>query len=161
MSDEWKNKRKIHPFWSFGELQKYINEIIQDALGPQNKAPTLVYVLLISDDPDLRAIANRRGNLNEQQINNRVTEEQKTLIDVFDEKNQVVVVAEVPNIKKEDIELEKTGDFLTIWVNKPQRRNLKTIELPDRTNVKEAKIKCGNRVLEVTLPKTEKARKKD
>ena len=87
MSDEWKNKRKIYPFWPFEELQKYINEIIQEALEQQNKVRPHVYILLIRDYPNLETIANGRGNLNQQQISNRVTEEQKTLIDVFDEKN--------------------------------------------------------------------------
>jgi HSP20 family molecular chaperone IbpA len=41
-------------------------------------------------------------------------------------------------------------------VNKPQRKNVKTIELPAEVNVEEAKINCKNGVLEVILPKMEK-----
>jgi HSP20 family molecular chaperone IbpA len=68
----------------------------------------------------------------------------------------VEIVAELPNVKREDIELHRAGDFLTVSVNKPQQRNFKTVELPAEINVDEAKINCKNGVLEVTLPKIKK-----
>lgn len=150
---ERKNRRKRFPFRRFEEMEKYMNKIMREALADNNGINSQVYIILIGDNSKLETTVNERESLNKMQNRSKVREQHDALIDVFEDNNKVVVVAEAPNIKKEDVELVKTGDFLTIWLSKPQRRNLKTVELPANVNVKEAKINCKNRVLEVALPK--------
>lgn len=157
MSSEWKNRRRklpFYPFEEFKEMQKYINEIIQEALTEHNGVSPRVYILLISEDPNLEMEETERSIRGKN--HNRIREEQETLIDVFEDKDKVVVLVEVPNVKKQNIELNLKGNLLTIWINQPERRLIRTVELPAKVNAKEANINTKNRVLEINLPKVKK-----
>ncbi len=97
-------------------------------------------------------------------------------LDVIDRDNEVVVNAEVPGVKKEDIEISVTGDLFTI---KGQTRReekeekgdyyrsevsqgsfSRTVTLPASVDEAGAKAQLKDGVLEVTLPKTEKSKKR-
>ena len=64
-----------------------------------------------------------------------------------------MVVAELPSVKKEDIELSGTSEVLRMSVDYPQGCYFKEVELPSKVNIEKAKASYKNRVLEVTLPK--------
>ncbi len=132
-------------------MQKYITEIIQEALTEQNGVSPHVYIVLISGDPKLEMSETERGF--RRKNHNRIREEQETLIDVFEDRDKVVVLTEVSNVKTQNIELGIKGNLLTIWVNQPERRIFRIAELPAKVDVKEAKINYKNRVLKVALPK--------
>jgi HSP20 family protein len=156
MGDKIKDRRERHPFdifQEFKEIEKIMNDIIRQA-NEKNRTNPRVYVFSIRTDPR----ANSRGSVNvdKRRYINRAKELREPLVDIFDKKDEVVVVAEMPNVKKEDIELHRADNFLTISVNKPQQRKFKTVELPAEVNVEEAKINYKNGVLEVVLPKIEK-----
>ncbi len=159
MRDKWKDRRGRRPFDIFEELkeiEKIMDEIMRQAHEKNKKIRPRVYAFSIRIDPMLRANHKGRANVDRRRYGNRVKEQRETLVDVFDKKDEVVVVAELPNVKREDIELHRAGDFLTVTVNKLHQSNFKTIELPAEVNVKEAKINYKNGVLEVILPKMEK-----
>jgi len=80
------------------------------------------------------------------------------LVDVVEEDNEIIVVAEVPGVGKKDIELHGTENYLTISVDTPQRRYYKKIDFPTNVDVKKAKSTYKNGVLEVTIPKIDKTR---
>jgi HSP20 family molecular chaperone IbpA len=159
VSGEWKDRRRRSPFdmfEEFKEIEKIMNEIMQQAYTKNKRIRPRVYVFSIRTDPSLRVKSRGWANVDRRRYDNRVREQREALVDVFDKKDEVVVVAELPNVKREDIELHRAGEFLTVSVNKPQRKNFKTIELPAEVNVEDAEINCKNGVLEVTLPKIEK-----
>jgi HSP20 family molecular chaperone IbpA len=159
MSGERKDRRERYPFDIFEEvkaIEKLMNEIMRQAYEKNKRIKPHVYVFSIRTDPGLRAKSRGLPNMDRCRYGSRVKEQREALVDVFDKKDEVVVVAELPNVKREDIELHRTGDFLTISVNKPQQRNFKTVELPAKVSVEEAEINYKNGVLEVILPKIEK-----
>jgi HSP20 family protein len=97
-------------------------------------------------------------------------------LDVIDRDNEVVVKAEVPGVKKEDLEISVTGDLFTI---KGQTRReekeekgdyyrsevsqgsfSRTVTLPATVDEAGAKAQLKDGMLEVTLPKTEKSKKR-
>jgi HSP20 family protein len=97
-------------------------------------------------------------------------------LDVIDRDNEVLVRAEVPNVKKEDLEISVTGDLFTI---KGQTRReekeekgdyyrcevlqgsfTRTVTLPAMVDETGAKAQLKDGLLEVTLPKTEKSKKR-
>jgi HSP20 family molecular chaperone IbpA len=159
VNGEWKDRRERRPFdifEEFKEIEKIMNEIMQQAYKKNKRIRPHVYVFSIRTDPSLRAKSRGRANMDRRRYDSRVREQKEALVDVFDKKDEVVVVAELPNVKRKDIELHREGDLLTVSVNKPQRKNLKTIKLPAEVNIKEAEINYKNGVLEVTLPKIEK-----
>jgi HSP20 family protein len=158
MSGEWKDRRErpaFDIFEEFKEIEKLMNEIMQQAYKKNKRIRPRVYVFSIRTDPSLRTKSRGWANVDKRCCGSRVKERQEALVDVIDKKDEVVVVAELPNVEREDIKLHRAGDFLTVSVNK-QQKNLKTIELPAKVNVEEAKINYKNGVLEVILPKIEK-----
>jgi HSP20 family protein len=160
MNGKWNHKRKRRPFDTLEELkelEKIMNEIMHQAYKNNERIRPRVYIFSIKTDPSSRVKSTGWANVDRQRYDNRVREQREALVDVFDEKDKVVVVAELRNVKREDIELHKSGYFLTISVNEPQQRNFKTVELPAEVNVEEARINYKNGVLEVILPKLEKA----
>jgi HSP20 family protein len=159
MGDKWKDRigrRPFDIFEEFKEIERIMNEIMRQAYEKNKRIRPRVYVFSIRTDPSLRAKYRGWANVDRRRYSNRVKEHREALVDVFDKKDEVVVVAELPNVKRDDIELHRAGDFLTVSVNKPQKRNFKTIELPAEVNVEEAKINYKNGVLAVILPKMEK-----
>jgi HSP20 family protein len=81
------------------------------------------------------------------------TEAREPLVDVIDEKDNVKVVAELPGVNKSDIQIDSTGDSVTINVDTPNRKYHKVIDLPSDVDPETAKASYNNGVLEVTLAK--------
>jgi len=97
-------------------------------------------------------------------------------LDVIDRDNEVVVRVEVPGVKKEDIEISVTGDLFTVkGQTKREEKEEKgdyyrcemsqgsfsrTVTLPAMVDEAGAKAQLKEGMLEVTLPKTEKAKKR-
>ncbi|MEM2935616.1 MAG: archaeal heat shock protein Hsp20, partial [Candidatus Bathyarchaeia archaeon] len=80
-----------------------------------------------------------------------LTEEREPLVDVVTGDKVVQVIAEVPGVEKEDINLYTTEDRLTISVDTEKRKYHKEVELPVPVEPKSAKASYKNGVLEVTL----------
>ena len=90
---------------------------------------------------------SRRGELP------ALTVEREPLVDMIEENNQIKVVAEVPGVKKEDIELVVRDTKLIIKVDTETRKYYKELELPEEVEMEKAKATYNNGVLEVILPK--------
>lgn len=90
-------------------------------------------------------------------------------VDVYEEKDKIVVKAEVPGIEKEDIDLHLSNNLLTIrgekkreeetkkdnyyYVERSYGRFERTIELPCEVEEEKVKASYRNGVLTITLPK--------
>jgi HSP20 family protein len=97
-------------------------------------------------------------------------------IDVYEEKDSVVVKAELPGMTKEDIEVNLAGENLTIKGEKKEDKEVKednyyrrersygsflrTVALPSEVKSDEIKASFKDGVLEIRMPKTEEAKKK-
>jgi HSP20 family protein len=97
-------------------------------------------------------------------------------LDVVDRDNEVVVRAEVPGVKKDDLEISVTGDLFTIkGQTKREEKEEKgdyyrcevsqgsfsrTVTLPAMVDEAGARAQLKDGMLEVTLPKTEKSKKR-
>ncbi len=104
-------------------------------------------------------------------------EETAPVVDIYEEGDDVVVKAEMPGIKKEDVEVSLTDDTITISGEKKkeeevERKNYYRLErsygsftrsfrLPVEVQSDKAKAKFKNGVLEIRIPKTEEARKRE
>jgi len=77
------------------------------------------------------------------------------VIDVMDFGDEIVVVAEMPGVKKEDIDVSATERKLTIKA-KPYGA---TVDLPVEVIPDAAKATYSNGILEVRLPKKERGRR--
>ncbi len=97
-------------------------------------------------------------------------------IDIYEEENDVVLKAELPGMKKEDIDISLTDDTITISgekraEHKTERKNFyryessygsfcRTMSLPSDIRQDKVKAEFKDGVLEVRMPKTEDAKKK-
>jgi HSP20 family protein len=98
-------------------------------------------------------------------------------VDIFEDKGDVVVKAELPGIKKEDIDITLTEDTITISGEKKKEEEVKkkdyyrcessygsftrTFTLPSEVQTEKVKSKMKDGVLEIRIPKTEEAKKKE
>ena len=125
----------------------YIREI-----GP------IVYGYSITIGPDGRPIIREFGNIRPGREPEmvEVSEAREPLVDVFEEEDVVKVIAEVPGVEKDDINLNATERRLIIKVDTPQRKYYKEVDLPAEVDPQSAKATYKNGVLEVVLKKVGK-----
>jgi HSP20 family protein len=98
-------------------------------------------------------------------------------IDVYVDKNDVVVKAELPGIRKEDIDITLTQDSITISGEKRKEEKIekknyyrwecsygffsRVLALPSEVQTDKVKTQFKDGVLEIRIPKTEEAIKKE
>lgn len=80
-------------------------------------------------------------------------EERKPLVDVIETDNEVQVIAEMPGVDKDDIEVNATETTLEIRAEGENRKYYETVELPAEVDPDSAKARYNNGVLEVILKK--------
>ncbi len=99
------------------------------------------------------------------------------LVDVYEDHDQIVVKAEIPGVKKEDVTLSLTDDILTL---KGERRHEKeekrenyfrletsygtfqrTIQLPRAVKTDAVKAEYKDGILKIVLPKDEESKTRD
>ncbi|MDH3973793.1 MAG: Hsp20/alpha crystallin family protein [Deltaproteobacteria bacterium] len=98
-------------------------------------------------------------------------------VDIFREGNDVVVKAELPGMTKEDIDVTLTDDRITISGEKKKEEKVeekdyyryerstgsftRSFHLPEDVQSDKAKAKFKNGILEIKIPMTEEAKKKE
>jgi len=80
-------------------------------------------------------------------------EERKPLIDVIETDDEVQVIAEMPGVNKDDIDLNATEKSLEIKAEGENRRYYEVVELPCEVIPDSAKARYNNGVLEVIFRK--------
>ena len=85
----------------------------------------------------------------------RKFEEQKPLIDIFQEKNFIVVVAEIVGFNKETFKINVKDQKITLSAKSKDRRYYKSLNLPTVVIPTAMHTKYKNGVLEVRLKKAE------
>jgi HSP20 family protein len=98
-------------------------------------------------------------------------------LDIYEKENNVVVKAEIPGVKPDDIKLSVDGNILTISGEKNREKEVKKenyyraerahghfqrlVELPTDVKAEEAKATHKNGVLKIELPKATSQQKKE
>ncbi|RLI90628.1 MAG: hypothetical protein DRO89_05520 [Candidatus Altiarchaeales archaeon] len=86
----------------------------------------------------------------------RAIDEIEPLVDVIERDREVMVVAELPGVKTEDISLYISEDILRIDVDTTARRYHRKLKLPCRVRSDTGTATYKNGVLEVKLERREK-----
>lgn len=84
-----------------------------------------------------------------------VEEAREPMVDVFDEGDHLLVVAELPGVDAKDIEFEARGDVLTLSAHRGERKYRKEILLPAPVRAQDATSSYRNGVFEIELPKAQ------
>ncbi len=138
---------KTVPFW--GEMEKGLNEFF--------RRPLSLFNLPGSRFPE--------------------TGELIPTVDLFESDGDVVLKAELPGIRKEDLDITLTEDTITLAGEKKKEEKIKkkdyyrwessygsfcrTFSLPAEVKTDQIKTKFKDGILEIRMPKTEEAKKKE
>lgn len=142
------------PFMDLGHWERDMDRMMEDFFGRRMR-PWLPNRWFRADDMELKM----------------------PTVDLFEEKDNVVVKAELPGIDKDNIEVNLTDHTLTIKGEKKKEEEVKeenyyrsersygsffrTLELPRDVHADKVKATFKNGVLEVRMPKTEEAKAKE
>jgi len=149
LSDRWwRRRRRFDPrFGDFFEesdrMDRMMDDMIRQAFG----------------SPAEREKARRRHDIqfgdfhSTHPSGSQVSEEYQPLVDVLVEETSVVIVAQLPGVSKESIEVHATEDKIAISVVSPQRHYYKELDLPAKVDPKSSTTTYKNGVLEVHLKK--------
>jgi len=91
------------------------------------------------------------GNIRETTKGPVVEEIREPIVDVFDEADHVLVIAELPGVSEDEIKIEVVGDVLRLTASNKERKYAKEVLLPGRVKPNSIKTSCKNGILEVTL----------
>jgi HSP20 family protein len=93
------------------------------------------------------------GNIKKTPEGPKVDEEREPITDLFDEENEIVVIAEMPGIEQVDIKIELKEDMLEISAIGKNRSYRKELLLPVKTNIENLSQKFTNGILEIRIKK--------
>jgi len=93
------------------------------------------------------------GNIKKTPKGPIVEEEREPMTDVFDEKEEVRVYAEMPGVNEEDIKFDLKGDILDISAQSGERKYHKEVLLPVQVKKEALSYTYKNGVLEVRIKK--------
>lgn len=145
--ERWRMRRMWDPFQDLLDLQEEVNRLFDLSLAKRPQRET------------------------------RLLEETWTpAVDLYEDKDHLVFKAELPGLKQEDIEVSIQGDVLTVKGEKKKESEVKesnyyrlercfgsfqrSITLPQAVDADKVKATYHNGVLEVVMPKKEKAKSK-
>ena len=128
------------------------SETFEDMLrNPEGTSP-FVFGFSMNVGPDGKPIIQRFGNPPADE-GAELSSTLEPLVDVVEEDDEIIVVAEVPGVERDEIKVRIKGTSLTIHANNPERPYHKVIELPGKVQKQDAKSAIRNGVLEVRLKK--------
>jgi HSP20 family protein len=112
---------------------------------------------------DGKPIVEPFGNIKKEKYTGKpeVKKDRDPLVEVSEVEDNIIVIAEMPGVTKEDIELKATSQSLTISTKKDAvRAYYKEINLPSAINSDYAKARYTNGILEVQLKKLDQKQTK-
>ena len=90
------------------------------------------------------------GNLRRESSGETVVEDvREPLLDVYEEEDHVLVLAEIPGVSKKDVQLTLADDHLTIQAQRGEKRYCKEVVLPERFSEKNMRWECTNGILKI------------
>ncbi|MFH1048301.1 MAG: Hsp20/alpha crystallin family protein [Patescibacteria group bacterium] len=90
------------------------------------------------------------GNVKKTERGPQVVETREPLVDIFDEKDCILVIAELPGVQEKDIKLHIKGDVLNLETA-GERKYAKEILLPAKADFESRKVNFKNGILEIKL----------
>ncbi len=139
-----------------GELAKTGEELrrtgnFKSPSGTKGIYGVTIRVGLGEEEPHIESFGNIRKDQKTGQAT--VQEIREPVVDVFDEKDHVLIVAEMPGISAEDVQIEVKDDLLTISAAKGEKKYHKEVLLPVSFKKEKISLSCNNGVLEINCLK--------
>ncbi len=163
---------KIIPYFKGSSFGKMIDELMKNLMKNLENVDSsefeeilknpFVYGFKLGLGPDGKPNFGQFGNLKPKEHGDiESSDVREPLIDVFKEDKCVRVVAEVPGVSKGDVHLTGSERTLTIKAHSKSRKYEKSVSLPVEVDIKTAKAKYKNGVLEVVIERKENQKEED
>ena len=178
--DDWPTKRRRgSPFgpWGFPDIDEMMKEmerafseqfkdmerelpksLVRESKTPDGKTKKeigpIVYGYSVTIGPDGKPVVREFGNVRSGEGTpwEQIQDKREPLVDVVSSGKEVRVIAEMPGVNKEDINVTVNERSLTISVDREDRSYYKELDLPGIVDPKGAKSTYNNGILEVTIP---------
>lgn len=93
------------------------------------------------------------GNIKKTPEGPKVDEEREPITDIFDEADEIMIIAEMPGIEQKEIKIDLKEDMLEIVAIGKNRNYRKEILLPSKVNLPNLSQKFTNGILEIRIKK--------
>jgi HSP20 family protein len=93
------------------------------------------------------------GNIRETAKGPVVEEVREPIVDVFDEEDHILVIAELPGVSEDKIKIEIAGDILNLTASDTNQKYAKEILLPSKVKPASLRTTYKNGILEIKLDK--------
>jgi HSP20 family protein len=93
------------------------------------------------------------GNIKKTPEGPKVEAEREPMTDMFDEEDEIVIIAEMPGIEENDVTIDLKGDMLDISAERNTRKYHKELLLPLKVEQEKMKVKYNNGILEIRIKK--------
>ena len=155
----WKRTRRL-----FDEIDKLFDELMRESFGVGRERGRRIYGpyyygFSVTIGPDGIPRIKEWGNIKPGITRPRISEAIEPFTDVVEEEDVIKIVADLPGVEKEDINVEATEREVKISAERGDRKYFKIVKLPARVRPQTAKAQYKNGVLTVVLEKVEKGRK--
>ena len=109
----------------------------------------------IGERPKIQTFGNIRAvkEKEKEKPEFKIAETREPIVDVFDEKDHVLIVAELPGVLEESIKLNLKGDILILEAGDEKRKYSKEILLPAKVDFEQRETNFKNGILEIKLKK--------
>lgn len=93
------------------------------------------------------------GNIKKTKAGPKVMETREPIVDVFDEKDHILIIAELPGVDEKSIQLDFKKDILLLEAESKDRKYAKEILLPAQVNFESREMNFKNGILELKFKK--------
>jgi HSP20 family protein len=178
--DEWPSRRRrASPFgpWGFPDIDEMMREmerafsaefkdlekelprnLVRESRTPdggvKKEIGPIVYGYSVTIGPDGKPVVREFGNIRsgEGKPWRAIQGKREPLVDVVSSGKEVRVIAEMPGVRKEDINVTVNDRSMVISVDSEDRGYYKELDLPGVVDPSGAKSTYNNGILEVTIP---------
>ncbi len=171
--EDWFKRWRMRRPTFFEEMDRMLEDMFKEAfesmpndLYKEKKLPDgsivrqfgpVVYGYSMTVGPDGKPSIREFGNVKPTRVGvSKPAELREPLVEVIPGEKIIQVIAEVPGVDKEDINLNVSEDSIVIAVDTETRKYRKEVDLPEKVVPATVKANYKNGVLEVNLDKAEK-----
>jgi len=138
-------------------------ELVRESRSPDGTVRKewgpFVYGYSVTIGPDGKPVIREFGNMKpsiDRDGKIALKEGREPMVDVISSDEEIKIVAEIPGVNKEDIQINATENMVTIQTGDPARKYSKEIDLPDAVDPSSAKSTYKNGILEITFKRKDK-----
>ena len=122
-------------------------------LSQLRKGMKAVYGFSVKTAAGGQPVVEEFGNVKKTPKGPKIEEERAPLTDIFNEKDEIRVCAEMPGLKEDDIKLDLRDDILEIAAQTGDRKYRKELLLPIKVKTKNMTSAYRNGILEIKIKK--------